>query len=72
MPSKPVFSDADKKAIRKKTEKLCEECRIAQGYKNRHKQGQPVKGGFSRVRAYPCIKGTLGYTLGGSFTAETG
>lgn len=33
MPSKPVLSDADKKAIRKKSEELCEECRIAQGYK---------------------------------------
>ena len=26
MPSKPVLSDADKKAIRKKLEELCEEC----------------------------------------------
>ena len=33
MPSKPVLSDADKKAIRKKLEELCEECWIAQGYK---------------------------------------
>ncbi len=33
MPSKPVLSDADKKAIRKKLEKLCEECWIAQCYK---------------------------------------
>lgn len=33
MPSKPVLSDADKKAIRKKSEELREECRIAQGYK---------------------------------------
>ncbi len=32
MPSKPVLSDADKKAIRKKLEELCEECWIAQGY----------------------------------------
>ena len=31
MPSKPVLSDADKKAIRKKLEELCEECWIAQG-----------------------------------------
>ncbi len=33
MPSKPVLSEADKKAIRKKREELCEECWIAQGYK---------------------------------------
>ena len=33
MPSKPVLSDADKKAIRKKLEELCEECWIEQGYK---------------------------------------
>lgn len=33
MPSKPVLSDADKKAIRKKLEELCEECWISQGYK---------------------------------------
>ncbi len=33
MPSKPVLSEADKKAIRKKLEDLCEECWIAQGYK---------------------------------------
>lgn len=33
MPSKPVLSDTDKKAIRKKLEELCEECWIAQGYK---------------------------------------
>lgn len=33
MPSKPVLSDADKEAIRKKLKKLCEECWIAQGYK---------------------------------------
>lgn len=33
MPSKPVLLDADKKAIRKKLEELCEECWIAQGYK---------------------------------------
>ena len=33
MPSKPVLSDADKKAIREKLEELCEECWIAQGYK---------------------------------------
>ena len=33
MLSKPVLSDADKKAIRKKLEELCEECWIAQGYK---------------------------------------
>ena len=33
MPSKPVLSDADKKAIRKKLEELCEECWIAQEYK---------------------------------------
>ena len=33
MPSKPVLSDADKETIRKKLEKLCEECWIAQGYK---------------------------------------
>ena len=33
MPSKPVLSDADKKAIRKKLEELCEEYWIAQGYK---------------------------------------
>lgn len=33
MPSKPVLSDADKKAIRQKLEELCEECWIAQGYK---------------------------------------
>lgn len=33
MPSKPVLSDADQKAIRKKLEKLCEESWIEQGYK---------------------------------------
>ena len=33
MPSKPVLSDTDKIAIRKKLEELCEECWIAQGYK---------------------------------------
>lgn len=33
MPSKPVLSDADKKAIRKRLEELCEECWIRQGYK---------------------------------------
>ncbi len=33
MTSKPVLSDADKKAIRKKLEELYEECWIAQGYK---------------------------------------
>ena len=33
MPSKPVFSDADKKVIRKRLGELCEECWIAQGYK---------------------------------------
>ena len=33
MPSKPVLLDADKKAIRKKLEELCEECWIEQGYK---------------------------------------
>ena len=33
MPSKPVLSDADKKAIRKRLGELCEECWIAHGYK---------------------------------------
>lgn len=33
MPSKPMLSDADKKAIRMKLEQLCEECWVAQGYK---------------------------------------
>ena len=33
MSSKPVLSDADKKAIRKKLGELCEECWIAHGYK---------------------------------------
>lgn len=33
MPSKPVLSDADKKAIRERLRALCEECWIAQGYK---------------------------------------
>ena len=33
MPSKPVLSDTDKKAICEKLEELCEECWIAQGYK---------------------------------------
>ena len=33
MPSKPVLSDTDKKAIREKLRKLCEESWIAQGYK---------------------------------------
>ncbi len=33
MPSKPVLSDADKEAIRKKLKELCEKCWIAQGYK---------------------------------------
>ncbi|MDE6202067.1 MAG: TetR/AcrR family transcriptional regulator [Lachnospiraceae bacterium] len=33
MPPKPVFSDADKKAIRKRLRELCEECWIAHGYK---------------------------------------
>lgn len=33
MPSKPVLSDADKKAIRKRLGELCEEYWIAHGYK---------------------------------------
>ena len=33
MPSKPVLSDADRKAIRKRLGELCEECWITQGYK---------------------------------------
>lgn len=33
MPSKPVLSDADKKAIRQKLKERCEECWIAHGYK---------------------------------------
>lgn len=33
MPSKPVLSDADKKAIREKLIELCEKCWTAQGYK---------------------------------------
>ena len=33
MPSKPILSDVDKKAIRQKLEELCEECWITQGYK---------------------------------------
>ena len=33
MPSKPVLSEADKNAIRRKLEELCEECWTAQGYK---------------------------------------
>ena len=33
MPSKPVISDTDKKAIQKKLRELCEECWVAQGYK---------------------------------------
>lgn len=33
MPSKPVLSDDDKKAIRIKLEELCEECWTTQGYK---------------------------------------
>lgn len=33
MPSKPVLSDADKKAIRERLGELCEECWIAHGYK---------------------------------------
>lgn len=33
MPAKPPLSEADKEAIRKKLEKLCEECWITQGYK---------------------------------------
>lgn len=33
MPSKPILSDADKKAIRERLQELCEECWIAQGYK---------------------------------------
>ena len=33
MPSKPVFSDADKEVIRGKLVELCEECWIAHGYK---------------------------------------
>ena len=33
MPSKPVLSDADKRAVRERLRGLCEECWIAQGYK---------------------------------------
>ena len=33
MPSKPVLSDSDKKAIRERLKALCEECWTAQGYK---------------------------------------
>lgn len=33
MPSKPVLSDADKKAIRMRLGELCEECWITHGYK---------------------------------------
>ncbi|MDE7319997.1 MAG: TetR/AcrR family transcriptional regulator, partial [Lachnospiraceae bacterium] len=33
MPSKPVLSEEDKKAVRRKLEELCEECWTVQGYK---------------------------------------
>lgn len=33
MPSKPVLSDADKEAVRRRLRELCEECWIAHGYK---------------------------------------
>ncbi len=33
MPSKPVFSEADKKVIQRRLRELCEECWIAHGYK---------------------------------------
>ena len=47
MPSKPVLSDADKKAIRKRLEELCEECWIAQGYKKTSIKNLCDKAGIS-------------------------
>ena len=47
MPSKPVLSDADKKAIRKKLQELCEECWITQGYKKTSIKNLCDKAGIS-------------------------
>ncbi len=47
MPSKPVLSDADKKAIRKRLGELCEECWIAQGYKKTSIKNLCDKAGIS-------------------------
>lgn len=47
MPSKPVLSDDDKKAIRKKLVELCEECWIAQGYKKTSIKNLCDKAGIS-------------------------
>lgn len=47
MPSKPVLSGADKKAIRKRLEELCEECWIAQGYKKTSIKNLCDKAGIS-------------------------
>ena len=47
MPSKPVLSDEDKRAIRKKLGDLCEECWIAQGYKKTSIKNLCDKAGIS-------------------------
>ncbi len=47
MPSKPVLSDDDKKAIRKRLGELCEECWIAQGYKKTSIKNLCDKAGIS-------------------------
>lgn len=47
MPSKPVLSDDDKKAIRKRLGELCEECWIAQGYKKTNIKDLCGKAGIS-------------------------
>ena len=47
MPSKPVLSDADKKAIRERLQELCEECWIAQGYKKTSIKNLCDKAGIS-------------------------
>ena len=47
MPSKPVFSDADKKAIRMRLGELCEECWIAHGYKKTSIKNLCDKAGIS-------------------------
>lgn len=47
MPSKPVLSDADKKAIRERLRELCEECWITHGYKKTSIKNLCDKAGIS-------------------------